>query len=440
MTIDQHVRQGEAAPEDVVPGAPLGAWARWRSRLRYGTTLRAKLIVPVFAITCVVIAALFAFAYLALHASITSIYEARARSVAAVISKSIQEKDYILYYSDELDADISRLVEQHESILDITVVGMTARGYVTVASTDPTKVGVIAGRDESARYEALQGSAVERIRTESGAALLVMQPIGSGADQVGVVMIDMSLDEQARYERRLAWQFGAAAAIGVCILCGLLALVLTSVVNRPVRRLAAATQAVAERRYEIGPAPSLTRTPGTAVRDELSQLDDGFHLMATMIHAHEQELRKLVLLDELTGLYNADHFRAQFPIELGKGKRYGHPTSLIVAELRGLEGRDEAEQSRARVRTATFLLSRLRKVDILFRASADRFVGILPETPAAGAAVAAERIRTFASDVTSAFSPPIALDIVSIGWDAESDVTPDDVVRRLTAEGAGTSA
>ncbi len=433
-SVDEQKAECETALGESVPGAPSGSWARWRSRLRYGTPLRAKLILPVLAIACVAIGSLFAFAYLTLHQSIALIYEARARSVATVISKSIQEKDYILYYSSELDADISRLVEQYESILGITVVGITARGYVTVASTDPTKVGAVAGSAESARYDSLRGVEVDRVRGSAGDVLRAMHPIGSGAQRVGVVMVDMSLDEQASYEHRLAWQFGAAAVVGVVLLCGLLALVLTVVVTRPVRRLAKATEAVADRNYEPDLAVSPVRTPGTPVRDELCQLVSGFHLMTTMINAHEQELRKLVLLDELTGLYNADHFRGQFPIELGKGKRYGHPTSVIVVEVRGLEGRGTADQDRVRVRASSFLLGRLRRVDVLFRAARDRFVAILPETPDSGAAIAAERIRTYVSDVTASFDFPVTLDVTSMGWAADADAGIDDVVRRLTAE------
>ena len=435
--IDESSAEREAGQDESAPGAPVGWWARLRSHLRYGTSLRAKLILPVLGIACLAVGALFAFAYVTLQSSIASIYEARARSVAAVISKSIQEKDYILYYSDELDADIARLVEQYESILNITVVGITARGFVTVASTDPTQVGALAGSAESANYDGLRGIEVAKVRTPAGDVLRATHPIGSGAQRAGVVLIDMSLDEQAGYERRLAWQFGAAAVVGVLFLCGLLAIVLTTVVTRPVRRLAKATEAVSERDYSLDPVLSLGRTPGTPVRDELSQLADGFHLMTTMIHAHEQELRKLVLLDELTGLYNADHFREQFPIELGKGKRYGHPTSLIVVDLGGLESASTSDQDRVRVRTASVLLSRLRRVDMLFRVARNRFAGILPETPDVGASIAAGRIQTYASDVTSSFAFPISLSVTSIGWAADAEVLTDDIVRRLTSDEGG---
>ncbi len=432
---DDRRSTNEVAPEDAARIPSAGRWASLRSQLRYGVSLRTKLILPVLAIACLAVAALFAFAYLALQSSISSIYEARARSVAAVISKSIQEKDYILYYSDELDADIAELIEQYESILGITVIGATARGFVTVASTDPTRVGVAATSGETAAYDGLREVQVRRTRISAGGdALQAMHPIGSGSQLAGVVVVDMSLDEQAGYERRLAWQFGAAAVVGILFLCALLGCVLTFVVTRPVRCLAAATRAVAERRYPLASALPTDRLPGVPVRDEICQLADGFELMATRIHVHEQELRKLVLLDEITGLYNADHFREQFPIELGKGKRYGHPTSLLVLDLDGLAGQDPAEQDRVRIRTASFLIANLRRVDTVYRVAQDRFVGVLPETPASGAMIAAERMRAFAADVTASSPFAVLLSVAAMGWDAAADVPVADLVRRLTEE------
>lgn len=420
--------------EDIARVVSMGRWARLRSRLRHGVSLRMKLILPVLAIACLAVSALFAFAYVSLRTSIASIYEARARSVAAVISKSIQEKDYILYYSDELDTDIARLLEQYDTILGITVIGATARGFVTVASTDPTRVGAAATSGESAVYESLREVEVER--TDAG-ALRAMHPVGTGAERAGVVIVDMSPDEEAGYERRLILSFGMAAGFGVLFLCGLLGLVLTSVVTRPVRRLAAATTAVAERRYPAASDATSDRVPGVPVRDEICQLADGFELMAARIQTHEQELRKLVVLDELTGLYNASHFRDQLAIEVGKGKRYGHPTSLVVVDLDGLADQDLAEQDRARVRTASFLIANLRRVDTVYRVARDRFVGVLPETPASGAMVAAERVRAFSADVVTAFPFPLFLSVSALGWGAGDDVAVADVVRRLSGEGEG---
>ena len=340
--------------------------ARMRSAIRYGTSLQWKLIVPVLLIACAVVGALSWFAFVSLHASIGSIYEQRARSVASIISKSIQEKDYVLYYSNELSADIDQLLARYESIVEITVLGATARGFLTVASTDPTKVGELASNEVRARYEQMQGVEATVERAGERRAWRAYQPILSGADLVGVVIVDMSTDEMAAYDRRLSWQFGLGSAVGLVLLGGSLFLVLRAIVTRPIGRLAQATAAVAMRDYEVE-VKLPPRTPGTPVRDEVAQLVDRFNLMTKVIHSHEQELKKLVVLDDVTGLYNAEHFREQLEIELGKGRRYKHPTSALVLDVDGLSDQVAEDQTRALVRGSTFFVSGLRRVDTVFR-------------------------------------------------------------------------
>ncbi len=405
-----------------------GRPARVRSAIRYGTSLQWKLIVPVLVIACAVVGALSWFAFVSLHASIGSIYEQRARSVASLISKSIQEKDYVLYYSNELSADIDQLLARYESIIEITVIGATARGFLTVASTDPTKVGELASDKVRTRYEQMQGSDATVERAEGTRAWRAYQPILSGADPVGVVIVDMSTDEMAAYDRRLSWQFAAGSVVGFLLLGGSLFLVLRAIVTRPIGRLAQATAAVAMRDYEVE-VTLPPRTPGTPVRDEVAQLVDRFNLMTKVIHSHEQELKKLVVLDDVTGLYNADHFREQLEIELSKGRRYNHPTSALVLDVEGLSGRAPEDQTRALVRASTFLVSGLRRVDTVFRIDSYRLAAILPETPADGALVAAERLRRFASDVTSLFSFPVNLRIRSGGWGETEEVSLDQALR-----------
>jgi diguanylate cyclase (GGDEF)-like protein len=385
-------------------------------------------------ISCLVVGALFWFAFASLHSSIQSIYEQRARSVAALISKSIQEKDYILYYSDELDADIRRLLSQHESIVGITVIGATARGLVTVASTDPTAVGRLVSEEEAERYESMSDVAVEFVHSARRDFLRAVHPITSGIEKAGVVVVDMSLDEQAGYVRGLAWSFVVAAIAGFLLLGGLLHFVLTVLVTQPVRRLARAAVAITQRDYSIDIASTLRRTPGTPVRDEVCQLEDGFHFMSKVIQIHEQELRKLVLLDDVTGLYNVAHFQGQLGIELGKGRRYRHPTSLLVVDIGGLSDLDAADADRVRVRTANFLLSGLRRVDTVFRIGSDRIAALLPVTPLEGAWIAADRLRVYSADVVSQFGFPISLTVTSMGWEPDDDASAAAILHQLSAE------
>ena len=421
--------------DDIVrdKGLRPGLFWRVRSWARYGTSLRVKLIVPVLLIALLVVGALSWVAFVSLYSSITSIYEQRARSVAAVISKSMQEKDYILYYSEELDVDIDRLLERYESVVAITVVGVSARGFLVVASTDPTRVGRPVAEGESERFEILQGVEVEDVRLGDASYLRAYHPIYSGPDLVGVVIVDMSLAEQAAYITRLSWEFGLASFLGFFLLGGLLYAVLRTIVTKPIGRLAGAVGLIAQRRYDVEvPQPS-PRVPGTPLRDEIGELIDGFNLMTKVIHSHEQELKRMVVLDELTGVYNLSHLRDHLERELGKSSRYKHPTSLILIDVSGLESRDQEEREEVLIRTATFLVGNLRNVDLIFRVADDRFVALLPETPAEGAAVAGERLRASAPDVTSHFDFPVSLCITSSGWSGEDTPSVEGVLEWVTS-------
>ncbi len=404
---------------------------RFRSWVRYGTGLRAKLIVLVLIIACLVVGALYWFSYTSMRALIESIYEQRARSIAAIISKSIQEKDYILYYSDELNADIDRLLERYESVIGITVIGVTARGFVSIASTDPSVVGSLASAPESDWLDALREVAVSPVRLRGASYLRAHDPIFSGPDLIGVVVVDMSLDEQARAISRLSWQFGGASVLGCLLLGGFLYLALRGIVTKPVGQLAGAMGAVARRKYDVEVKHPFRRLPGTQLRDEIGQLIDGFNLMTRVIHSHEQELLKLVVLDELTGAYTVDHLRAELERELSKTRRYKHPTSVLVAEIRGVETRTTEDQNNVLIATAGFLVSNLRNVDVLFRVGRFRFASLLPETPPAGAAVAAGRLKAQVPDLTAKYSFPVALDIIPMGWGEEGAPSIDDVLKDI---------
>jgi GGDEF domain-containing protein len=382
-------------------------------------------------VALLVVGALYWFSLASLRASIEGIYEQRARSVAAVISKSIQEKDYILYYSDELDADIDRLLERYESVVGITVVGLSARGFLVVASTDPALVGTLPGSTDQERYAGLREVSVAPIRIGKTDFLRAEHPIFSGADLIGVVVADMSLDEQAQFITRLSWQFGAASFVGFLLIGGLLYLVMQGIVTKPVGRLAQAMGAVSERRYDVEVTHPFRRVPGTRLVDEVERLSDGFNLMTKVIHSHEQELMKLVVLDELTGAYTRDHLAAELERELSKTRRYKHPTSVLLVDLSEVSSRSPEEQNRVLLSTANFLKSNLRNVDVLFRASPLRFVALLPETPPEGAATAAERLRALLPDVTAAFDFPFALRIAAMGWSEEGAPAIDDVMERI---------
>ena len=80
------------------------------------------------------------------------------------------------------------------------------------------------------------------------------------------------------------------------------------------------------------------------------------------------------------------------------------------------------------VRTAGFLVSNLRNVDVLFRIGELRFASLLPETPPEGAAVAAKRLEAQTPDVTSQYEFAVDLAIAHIGWEEDGAPAIDEVI------------
>lgn len=410
---------------------------RWTKALwatiYYRSSLRMKILIPVFLVTLLVIGVLSWFAFVTLHSTITSIYEQRARSVAAVVSKSIQQKEYILYYSEELDADIETLLTRYESIVSITVMGMSGRGLLVVASTDPTTVGKLVSEDAQEKFSLLREIEVSRVQVGKKNYLRAYHPLLMGSDLAGVVSLDMSLEEQQRYLSTLSWQLGLGSLVGFLVLGTLLYTILHVIVTRPVFRLARAAQAVSQRDYDVEVSPGPTRKPGTRVRDEVAKFIQVFNLMIKVIQSREQALSEMVILDELTGAYNLSHFQQTADQELKKGRRYKHPTSMLLVEVRDIERLEKTDHEKVLITTANFMTRNLRSVDPIFRVSENRFVALLPETPPAGAQVAADRLKEQSADITLTSALPFSLLIVAIGWSEEVTPKIEDVLRQVQA-------
>lgn len=111
-----------------------------------------------------------------------------------------------------------------------------------------------------------------------------------------------------------------------------------------------------------------------------------------------QEINRLAVTDELTGLFNHRYFYQQLEQEFRRTRRYGHPLSLLMLDidlfkqyndLNGHLAGDEALRLiAARLKTST------RGADIVARYGGDEFGIILPETDPRQALAQAERIRS----------------------------------------------
>ena len=110
-----------------------------------------------------------------------------------------------------------------------------------------------------------------------------------------------------------------------------------------------------------------------------------------------QRTEQLTITDDLTKLFNSRYLNVYIGREIKRCKRHGIPLSIIFLDLDGFKGINDAFGHLAGSRTLTevggILAEAVRESDILARYGGDEFVVVLPETPASGALVIAERIR-----------------------------------------------
>jgi diguanylate cyclase (GGDEF)-like protein len=114
-------------------------------------------------------------------------------------------------------------------------------------------------------------------------------------------------------------------------------------------------------------------------------------------------VKTLAEKDSLTLLYNHGAFHEKLQIELERAARYGRALSVIMLDLDGFKGINDAYGhvvgDRILLMTAGVLCAHLRKSDIAARYGGDEFAVILPETDLAAATTIASRIAAGISEV-----------------------------------------
>ena len=158
-------------------------------------------------------------------------------------------------------------------------------------------------------------------------------------------------------------------------------------------------------------APLVSRGRTIGVLEILNKLRGGFtrqdlSLVLTLVEpcaiAIEnatlfQRTEQLTITDDLTRLFNSRYLNLYLGREISRCKRHGIPLSVIFLDLDGFKGINDQHGHLAGSGTltevGTILAAGVRESDILARYGGDEFVAVLPETPASGALVIAERLR-----------------------------------------------
>lgn len=130
----------------------------------------------------------------------------------------------------------------------------------------------------------------------------------------------------------------------------------------------------------------------------------GVYLMKTIRH-REEELKKLVIRDNLTTLYNRAYFYYRLHSEIKRAKRYNRSLSLLIMDMDNFKHFNDryghlVGDQLLRVISST-IRSNIRysagkpsyELDIPCRYGGDEFAIIFPETTSAQAPVVAERLR-----------------------------------------------
>ncbi len=152
----------------------------------------------------------------------------------------------------------------------------------------------------------------------------------------------------------------------------------------------------------------------------------------------DEEVERRALLD--LNSFNFWTFYKRLNYETKRAIRYKRPLSLLfvtvdklsrVGEHHGLNGENAVILACGRV-----LLGCVRDVDVAGRCRDDSFGIILPETPRAGAEIAAERIRTRMEDLGVDFGSTTIFCTVTVGGASlEDGVDKPDELIALTVEG-----
>jgi diguanylate cyclase (GGDEF)-like protein len=157
--------------------------------------------------------------------------------------------------------------------------------------------------------------------------------------------------------------------------------------------------------------------------------------MARSIEIQRQELERLAVTDELTGLHNRRWFVQRLDEEVQRALRYNTPLCLMLIDVDRFKDINDSHGHLAGdlvlCHFAAILRRRFRETDFAARLGGDEFVGLLAGTPLDGAMEVAERLRRELREDPVPVATDVALHVTcSIGV-AELDATTPSAIALL---------
>lgn len=150
-----------------------------------------------------------------------------------------------------------------------------------------------------------------------------------------------------------------------------------------------------------------------------------------------EEARRLSITDGLTGVWNRRYLEMVLRKEVERAQRFGRPLSVMMIDLDRFKEVNDRYGHLAGDEILVEVVSRITEsvrghIDIVARYGGEEFVAVLPETPADGAWIVAEKIRSVVSEATVDAGRRALQVTVSVGVAAfpEAGVTADGLLAR----------
>ena len=197
---------------------------------------------------------------------------------------------------------------------------------------------------------------------------------------------------------------------GLMLSIGLIAYLLGLTIVRPLDRLTHGAGNVAAGDLDV----DLPVVSG----GEVGYLTQVFNEMVARLRHGREELERLSVTDDLTGLYNRKHLMPRLADEVARSDRYEHAFAIMMVDLDHFKkyndtlGHPAGDEVLRKV--GSIFKQALRDVDYCARYGGEEFFILLPQTAMAGAAGVAKRIRATVEDALGGKGKKVPL-TVSVG-------------------------